>query len=135
MRLLHLALATLFICACAYAGAVQTWNPARADSDAERDIATGNIRFAYIGGIASYAPGLPERSYEVVRRYPHLEIGPQGCMQDDSFDVRAAYARRYNARIWKHVSAHRQASNQPMQPTQHFHRVPEVALRNSQSAV
>ncbi|MEY2536268.1 MAG: hypothetical protein QOG67_8 [Verrucomicrobiota bacterium] len=112
---LLVALATLFICGCAYVGAVQTWNPTRADSDAECDIATGNIRFAYIGGITSYAPGLPDGSYRVVGRYPHLEVGPQGCMQDNDFDVRAAYARRYNARMWKHVSNRIQASNQQMQ--------------------
>lgn len=104
MRFPNFALATLFICGCVYADAVQTWNPARADSDAERDIAAGNIRFAYIGGIASYAPGLPDGSYRAVRRYPRLEVGPQGCMQDDGFDIRAAYARQYNVRMWKHVS-------------------------------
>jgi hypothetical protein len=102
-RSLLLTLAASCFCGCAYLGALQTWNPGRAASDAEHDIATGNIRFCYIGGAASHAPGLP---YSAVSRYPRLEVGPQGCMQDNGSDVRADYARRYNARMWKYVSSH-----------------------------
>jgi hypothetical protein len=96
----------LCFCSCAYVGALQTWDPTRAAGDAERDIAANDIRFAYIGGRASYAPGLPEGSYHVVSRYPRLAVGPQGCEQDDGFDVRKEYARRYNARMWAYVSRH-----------------------------
>jgi hypothetical protein len=89
--------------------AVKRWNPASAVADAERDISSHNIRFAYIGGIASYAPGLPDDRHTwlvVLRRYPHLEIGPQGCDQDDYFAERKEYATRYNQRIWRYVSKH-----------------------------
>jgi hypothetical protein len=96
----------LVFCGCAYIGALQTWDPGRATSDADRDIAANNIRFAYIGGRASYAPGLPEASYAIVTRYSRLPVGPQGCIQDDGFDIRADYARRYNARMWRHVVSH-----------------------------
>ena len=95
-------------CGCAYVGALQTWNPARADHNAERDIAAHNIRFAYVGGRAPRAPGLPEGSYATLSRYPRLEVGPQGCDQDAGCDVRDDYARRYNARMWRYVSAHPQ---------------------------
>jgi hypothetical protein len=101
---------------CAYVDALQTWNPGRGAGDAERDIAEGNIRFAYIGGRALYAPGLPEGSNRIARRYPRLAVGPQGCIQDNGFDIRADYARRYNARMWAHVSG-RTSSNQTMEPT------------------
>ena len=96
----------LCLCGCAFVGALQTWNPARAASDADHDIATGNIRFAYIGGAATHAPGLPEDSYGIIRRYPRFPVGPQGCMQDNGCDVRAADARRYNVRMWAYVSSH-----------------------------
>ena len=105
----------LCFCGCACVDALQTWNPGRATRDAKRDIAGGNIRFAYIGGIASYAPGLPKGSYHLVSRYPRLAVGPQGCFQDDGFDIRADYARRYNARMWAHVSE-RTSSNREMEP-------------------
>ena len=89
------------------AGASQTWNPERAVGDAERDIAAGKIQFAYIGGRASYPPGLPDGvSFAAVRRYPRLAVGPQGCDQDNTFDTRKEYARRYNARMWAYVSSH-----------------------------
>jgi hypothetical protein len=85
-------------------GALQTWNPSRAASDAERDIAVRNIRFAYIGGRASYPPGLADDSDKIVRRYPILEVGEQGCEQDSTFDIRKDYACRYNKRMWQYVS-------------------------------
>jgi hypothetical protein len=113
-----LALGILCLCSCAYVGALQTWSPSRAPNDAERDIAANNIRFAYVGGRASHAPGLPEDAFRVIRRYPHLPVGPQGCDQDNSFDIRAEYARRYNVRMWQHVSRmQRQSSNHAMQRT------------------
>jgi hypothetical protein len=98
-------LGVMCLCGCAYVGALQEWNPGRATRDAERDIAAGNVRFAYIGGFASHAPGLPEGSYGIISRYPRLAVGPQGCNQDNGSDVRAAYARKYNARMWRYVSA------------------------------
>src|SRR4051794_28918518 len=99
-----LAAGSFCLCSCAHVGALQTWSPSRAATDAERDIAAHHIRFAYIGGRASYARGLPDAAFSVVRRYPHLPVGPQGCDQDGSFDVRAEYARRYNIRMWQHMS-------------------------------
>ena len=96
----------LCFCGCTFVGALQEWNPTRAASDADRDTAANNIRFAYIGGYASHAPGLPEGSYRIASRYPRLEVGPQGCIQDNGSDVRAEYARRYNARMWAYVSSH-----------------------------
>jgi hypothetical protein len=106
------------LCSCAYVGALQTWSPSRAASDAERDILANNIRFAYIGGRASHAPGLPDSASGVVRHYAHLPVGPQGCDQDSSFDIRAEYARRYNVRMWQHVSRmRRQSSNQSVELT------------------
>src|ERR1700730_19203281 len=98
---------TTFVClvGCAYLGALQTWNPSRAASDAEHDIAVHKIRFAYVGGRASYPPGLPDDSGKVVRRYPILEVGEQGCMPDDGFDIRERYASTSNARMWQYVSS------------------------------
>jgi hypothetical protein len=118
MSRLRLSLPLLLcLCSCAYVGALQTWNPGRAATDAEHDIAAGNIRFAYIGGYASHAPGLPEGSYRIVIRYPRFEVGPQGCIQDNGSDVRADYARRYNARMWTYVSSHAHHLTNRMKPT------------------
>jgi len=86
--------------------ALWTWNPIRATSDADHDIAVGNVRFAYIGGIVSHAPGVPADSFDIVSRYPHFEVGPQGCNQDNGSGVRAKYAWKYNARMWAYVSSH-----------------------------
>ena len=102
---------------CAYIGALQTWNPARAADDAERDIAAHKIRFAYIGGRASYPPGLPEEaSSEIIRQYPILPVGEQGCEQDEGYDTRKEYATRYNIRTWQYVSKlARPSSNKALQ--------------------
>jgi hypothetical protein len=117
VRVLLSALALASLSCCAQIGALHTWNPAQARGDAERDIAAGRIRFAYIGGRASYPPGLPSGSGDIVRQYPRLAVGPQGCEQDSGFDIRAEYARRYNARMWTYVSSHPRSSNRAMQPT------------------
>jgi hypothetical protein len=98
------AVVVLGLSGCAYAGALQSWSPSRAESDAERDIAARNVRFAYVGGRAPHAPGLPEGASSVTQRYPRLAVGPQGCIQDHGSDVRWEYARRYNRRMWRHVS-------------------------------
>lgn len=87
--------------------ATTQWEPSTAAADAARDVAAGHIRFAYVGGIASHAPGLPQdgRTWLVVlHRYPRLKIGPQGCDQDEHFSERTEYARRYNQRMWSYVS-------------------------------
>jgi hypothetical protein len=87
--------------------AARPWEPGTAAADAERDITAARFRFAYVGGIASHAPGLPKdaRTWLVVlRRYPRLKVGPQGCNQDEHFPQRAEYARRYNQRMWSYVS-------------------------------
>ena len=76
-----------------------TWDPAVAVTDAERDIAAGRIRFCYIGGYASHAPGLPEGAFRRIGRFPRVAIGPQGCIQDEHSPARAEYARRYNVRM------------------------------------
>ena len=89
---------------CAYVGALQSWSPSRAEDDAERDIAAKNIRFAYVGGRAPHAPGLPDGAFRVIHRYPRLPVGDQGCVQDQGADVRWEYARRYNIRIWRYVT-------------------------------
>ena len=111
-----IAVASLSLCGCACVGALQTWTPGRAASDAERDIAANKIRFAYVGGYASLAPCLPEGSFAVIRRYARLYVGDQSCFQDDGSAVRGEYACRYNERMWRHVSAMpRKSSNQAMQ--------------------
>ena len=108
-RALVIAVASISMLGAIRAEARQ-WDSSSAVADAERDIAAGRIRFAYIGGVASHAPGLPSdgRTWLVVlRRYPHLKVGPQGCDQDEHFPQRAEYARRYNQRIWSYVSKRR----------------------------
>jgi hypothetical protein len=84
------------------------WNPASAIADAERDIASSQLRFAYVGGFAPYAPGLPltDATYKMLNLYGRLEVGPQGCVQDEHASERTEYARRYNVRMWSYVSNH-----------------------------
>ena len=82
------------------------WNPATAVADAERDIATGKIHFCYVGGNTPTAPGVSgdADTFRVLNRYPKIEVGDQGCMQDKHFHERAEYAQRYNVRMWRYVS-------------------------------
>jgi len=78
----------------------RTWVPAVAVTDAERDIAAGRIRFCYIGGYVSHAPGLPEKGYAVAKDYPRIAVGPQGCTRDEHYETDAEYSTRYNKRMW-----------------------------------
>src|SRR3954463_3126526 len=108
---------TLAIVASASA---RTWDPRTAVADAERDIASGKVRFCYIGGYVTHAPGVPETGRENVSRYPHLAVGPQGCRLDQHAAVSAEYAIQYNGRMWEHVSRMQHgSSNQSMQLTPH----------------
>src|SRR5438105_15802781 len=87
--------APLPVCASPSTATITRWNPDSAVADAQRDIAARHIRFAYIGGRASYAPGLPQAGRTwlfVLRQYPQLEVGPQGCLQDEHFPERKEYA-------------------------------------------
>jgi hypothetical protein len=105
MRIPLLILLIGLLAGCATTG---RWNPGSAVADAERDIAASQLRFAYVGGFAPSAPGLPlsEATHEVLEKYGRLEVGPQGCIQDARFEQRTEYARRYNLRMWSHVSNH-----------------------------
>ena len=82
------------------------WNPDSAFAAAERDIASGTIRFAYVGGIGSVVVGVPEGHYATLQRYGQLHVGPQGCCQDEHWLERREYARRYNEKMWEYVSKH-----------------------------
>jgi hypothetical protein len=98
--------------------AAQSWNPLTATAAAERDIASGNIRFCFVGGRAPIAPGIPDGAYPVVAHYARIAVGDQGCIQDQGSDIRWEYARRYNVQMWQHVSRmRRRSSNQSMKPT------------------
>jgi hypothetical protein len=77
----------------------QSANSSRARADAEHDIATNHIRFAYVGGRAPHAPGLPEGASSVAGNYPRIAVGPQGCVQDAGAQVRWEYVRQYNERM------------------------------------
>jgi hypothetical protein len=88
---------------------VSHWNPKQAVIDAERDITSSIIRFAFVGAEVPFAPAVPdtEAARAVVREYPRLEVGFQGCTQDKNYAERDEYARRYNLVMWKYVSSHR----------------------------
>lgn len=97
VMLLVLGLALLTGCA--------HWGPALAVDDAERDIAASKIRFAYRGGIAPYAPGLPaEATHEQLQSYGRRAVGSQGCIQGRHREEQNEYARLYNMRMWRHVT-------------------------------
>jgi hypothetical protein len=83
------------------------WTPKAAVADAQHDIASGHIRFAYVGGFVPFAPGVPEGSHESLQRYDRLKVGPQGCVQDKHAEERQEYARRYNETMWVYVSRQR----------------------------
>ena len=91
---------------CATSG---RWSPASAVADAERDIASSQVRFAYVGGRVPRPLGLPmtAATHEVLKQYGRLEVGPQGCIQDEHLYQRLEYARRYNVRMWSYVSNHK----------------------------
>ena len=77
------------------------WNPAMAVANAERDIAQKKVRFCYIGGYATHAPGLPDGAFAQISRYPRIAVGPQGCILNEHSPAGADYAVRYNARMWQ----------------------------------
>ena len=107
-RLLLIAL--LFgsgLCGCAPVNPWRSWNPNVAISDAEHDIAVGKIRFCYVGGPASHAPGLPAGSASIVSRYPHRKLGLQSRSRGRHYEERLEYASRYNAWMWGYVSNER----------------------------
>ena len=110
--------AVMCLSGCATFEAAHSWNPLTATAAADRDIASGNIRFCFVGGRAPIAPGIPDRAYSIVARYPRIPVGDQGCIQDQGSDIRWEYARRYNVRMWQHVShMQRRSSNKSLQPT------------------
>lgn len=102
MPRLLISIACAVLCASPVAlRAEQTWNPATAVADADRDIALHKIRFCYVGGIVSHAPGLPPKGYAVAADYPQIAVGPQSCIQHHrQFETNTEYASRYNARMW-----------------------------------
>jgi hypothetical protein len=107
------AIALLLVASCAAPqvrrDVPQRWNPASAADDARRDLSVGNIRFAYVGGYVPIPPGVP-RDFEtskVLHHYGMLEVGPQGCSQDQYYGEREEYAQRYNHVMWGYVSNHR----------------------------
>ena len=110
--------ASVWLAGCAVLSSAQIWDPMSAVAAADRDITAGRIRFCFVGGRAPVAPGVPDHAYAVMRRYPRIPVGPQGCIQDSGSDTRWDYARRYNIRMWRHVSRMpRKSSNQAMERT------------------
>lgn len=103
MRTASVLVLLMFLIGCATGG---RWNPSSAVADAERDIASSHLRFAYVGGFVPIAPGLPmtEATYNILNRYERLEVGPQGCIPDEHSDQCREYARRYNLRMWSYVA-------------------------------
>jgi hypothetical protein len=112
-----LTVAQLSGCASAPTTTVTRWNPDFAVADAERDIVSSTIRFAYVGGFVPYPPGVSDgrAAFAVLRRYGHLEVGSQGCVQDEHAPGRHEYARRYNQKMWSYVSKHGRPLNQAVQ--------------------
>jgi len=90
-----------FLAICYPLHAQQVWDPAKAVSDAEHDIARQKVRFCYVGGSRSHAPGLPPNGFAVAADYPKIRVGPQGCIQkEEDFRINIEYATRYNTRMW-----------------------------------
>ena len=83
------------------------WNPAMAVADAERAIAQKKVRFCYIGGWATHAPGLPSEAFAQISRYPRIAVGPQGCIMNEHSQADAEYAVRYNQRMWQFLTRRR----------------------------
>jgi hypothetical protein len=80
------------------------WNADSAVADAERDIRTGKVRFAYVGVWYASVPGVPENQHAILGRYGRLEVGSPGCLQDEQWHE---YARRYNDTMWSYVAKQR----------------------------
>jgi hypothetical protein len=99
-RVLGLVVILAMLSSCAS----RRWSPDSAVADAQRDIASGNIRFAYVGGFVPMALGVPEDHYATLQRYGRLKVGNQGCVQDEHWRERHAYARRYNEKMWSYVA-------------------------------
>ena len=106
MRIVAVILMVGLLAGCATGG---RWNPASAVADAERDITSSQLRFAYVGGFVPSAPGLPQThaTYKILDQYGRLKVGPQGCIRDEQDEQRTEYARRYNLRMWSYVSNHK----------------------------
>ena len=102
-------LALIAICGLSLADCARRWNPSKAVADADRDIAAHRISFCLIGGFVPTVPGVPEgdAAFRIVSSSRQIPVGPQGCKQDDTIESRYEYARRYNERMWQHVSSQR----------------------------
>jgi len=70
-------------------------------ADVESDIAQKKMRFCFIGGYATHAPGPPDGAFAEIFRYPRIAVGPQGCILNEHSRADADYAVRHNARMWQ----------------------------------
>jgi hypothetical protein len=105
LRVVTATLLLVIATGCVSPSRSKVWNSASAAADAQRDLAAGRVRFAYVGGYVSRAPGVPEdpATLALLERYHRLEVGPQGCIQDEHRFERAEYARRYNRVMWSYL--------------------------------
>lgn len=82
------------------------WDALLAEDDALRDIAASRIRFAYIGGIALYPPGIPsyKSAMELVEQYKYFVVGEAGCIKTRPVEGQYEYATLYNQTMWRHIT-------------------------------
>ena len=72
--------------------------------DAWAAIASGRFYICETGTIAIYAPGVPERSLDLVRGLPRRTL-PSGCTEPRVFRS-IAYAEVFNAEMVRYLSEH-----------------------------
>lgn len=80
------------------------WQPGKAVTEAEHDIATGTPKIYISGTVATFAPGVSADPDSIVGTLPNADAGI-GCVVVDS-ELRKAqfeYARRYNEYVIQHL--------------------------------
>jgi hypothetical protein len=89
---------------------IERLSPARARSDAARDIKRNQIKIYWAGGIASN-PILPDRYWPLVENLPHGEAGV-GCTTSVPVET-ILYGQEYNRVILKYLLAQRNLNAVP----------------------
>ena len=95
----------MMLASCAYAPFFGELSPQAALREAERDIASGEMKLYRAGTRASYEVGVEAADRPLVARLPRDDRLSLGCT-DSQASAHIAYARAYNREIVRYLRGH-----------------------------